>query len=159
MAVFLISWTESEIEIMSSVIQHSTFHIPIRPGNNGQKEPTWRMATAKLPFPLIQFFMITSIQRQNIFFQLPLCFNTLNCDCPWIQLGYVLKSKTLHVQQKFCESDFSAIKLFHQVIKTNTFLSKLGINMKKVNFLSCKISVVAINTDFFLCNPRKQNYE
>ena len=111
MAVFLISWTESEIEIMSSVIQHSTFHIPIRPGNNGQKEPTWRMLTAKLPFPLIQFFMITSIQRQN----------TLNCDCPWIQLGYVLKSKTLHVQQKFCESDFSAIKLFHQVIKTNTF--------------------------------------
>ena len=32
--------------------------------------------------------------------------------------------------------------------------------MKKVNFLSCKISVVAINTDFFfLCNPQKQNYE
>lgn len=84
MAVFLISWTESEIEIMSSVIQHSTFHIPIRPGNNGQKEPTWRMATAKLPFPLIQFFMITSIQDKTYFF---------SCHCVLIHstviaLGY-----------------------------------------------------------------------
>ena len=43
MAVFLISWTESEIEIMSSVIQHSTFQLDLETMDRKSQPGEWRL--------------------------------------------------------------------------------------------------------------------